>query len=87
MNFIKFILIALGLIFGFFLLSWVIGLVGSLLWYGVGIGLIAAVGYGGYRLFRKAEDKYVGPSTNAGYIDDRDFSLSWEEYDRKYLKK
>ena len=87
MNFIKIILAILGLIFGVMLLFWVIGLVSSLLWYGFWVGLLAAAGYGGYKLFRKAEDKYVSAGSTAGYIDDRDFSLSWEEYDRKYLKK
>lgn len=87
MNFIKYLLLILGLVFGFFLVSWLIGLVGTLLWYGLWIGLLAAVGYGGYRLFRRAEDKFVGPGKPSGYIEDRDFGLSWEEYDRKYLKK
>ena len=86
MNFIKLVLMVLGLMFGVMLFFWLVGIVSTLLWYGVWIGLLAAVGYGGYKLFRKAEDRYVGPgSTN--YLEDRDFSLSWEEYDRKYLKK
>lgn len=87
MNFIKIILAILGLIFGVMLFFWVVGLVSTLLWYGVVFGLLAAVGYGGYRLFQRAEDKYVGAGSTAGYIDERDYSLSWEEYDRKYLKK
>lgn len=87
MNFIKIILAILGLIFGVMLFFWVVGLVSTLLWYGVVFGLLAAVGYGGYRMFKKAEDKYVGSGSTAGYIDERDYSLSWEEYDRKYLKK
>ena len=87
MNFIKIILAILGLIFGVMLFFWVVGLVSTLLWYGVVFGILAAVGYGGYKLFKKAEDKYVGAGPAAGYIDERDYSLSWEEYDRKYLKK
>lgn len=86
MKFIKFILAVLGLIFGVMLFFWLFGVITSLLWYGFWIGLLAAVGYGGYKLFKKAESKYVGPATT-NYLDDRDFSLSWEEYDRKYLKK
>jgi drug/metabolite transporter (DMT)-like permease len=86
MNFIKVILAILGLIFGVMLFFWVVGIVSTLLWYGVWLGLLAAVGYGGYKLFHKAENKYVGPGTTS-YLDDRDYSLSWEEYDRKYLKK
>ena len=87
MNFIKFILIVLGLIFGFMLFSWVIGIVGSLLWYGFWIGLLAAVGYGGYKLFLKAERKYVGPGAAGGYIDDSDLDFTFEERKRKYLNK
>jgi hypothetical protein len=86
MKFIKLILAILGLIFGVMLFFWLFGLITSLLWYGFWIGLLAAVGYGGYRLFKKAETKYVGGGTTS-YLDDRDYSLSWEEYDRKYLKK
>ena len=87
MNFIKIILAVLGLIFGVMLFFWLFGVITSLLWYGFWIGLLAAAGYGAYKLFKKAETKFVGSGPAAGYIDDRDFNLSWEEYDRKYLKK
>lgn len=87
MKLIKFILALLGLIFGVMLFFWLFGLVSTLLWYAVVFGLLAAVGYGGYKLFKKAENKYVGGGSAGGYIEDRDFSLSWEEYGRKYLKK
>ena len=86
MKLIKFILAMLGLIFGVMMFFWLFGLVTTLLWYGVMFGLIAAVGYGGYKLFVRTEQKYVGGGAG-GYLDDRDYSLSWEEYDRKYLKK
>ena len=87
MKLIKFILAVLGLIFGVMLFFWLFGLVSTLLWYGVVLGLLAAVGYGGYKLLTKAERKLVGGGQAGGYLDDRDYSLSWEEYDRKYLKK
>ena len=87
MNIIKFLVAVLGLIFGVMLFFWLFGLITSLLWYGLWIGILAAVGYGGYKLFKKAETKYVGEGSAGGYIEDRDFNLSWEEYDRKYLKK
>src|SRR5215468_2504907 len=51
MNFIKLILMFLGLIFGVMLFFWLFGLVTSLIWYGFWIAVIAAVGYGGYKLF------------------------------------
>jgi hypothetical protein len=85
--FIKLVIAVLGIIFGAMLFFWIFGLITSLLWYGVWIGLLAAIGYGGYKLFRKAENKYVGSGQASGFIEDRDYSLSWEEYDRKYLKK
>ena len=87
MNFIKLIVAVLGLIFGVMLFFWLFGVITSLLWYGFWIGLLAAAGYGGYKLFKKAENKYVGSGAAGGYIEDRDFNMSWEEYDRKYLKK
>lgn len=87
MKLIKLILAILGTIFGVMLFFWLFGLVTSLLWYGLVIGVLGAIGYGGYRLFKKAENKYVTGGTSSGLIEDRDFSLSWEEYDRKYLNK
>jgi len=87
MNFIKLILAILGLIFGVMVFFWVFGFITSLIWYAFWLGLLGAVAYGGYRLFKKAETKLVGEGSATGYIDERDFSLSWEEYDRKYLKK
>lgn len=87
MNIIKIILALVGLFFGAMLFFWVIGLVSTLLWYGVVIGILAAIGYGGYKMFRKAEDKYVGAGSSIGEIDSRDYNTSWEEYERKYLNK
>lgn len=87
MNFIKIILAILGLIFGVMLFFWVFGLITSLLWYGFWIGLLAAAGYGGYKLFKKAETKYVGSGPANDLIDSRDYNMSWEEYERKYLSK
>ncbi|MBA2379025.1 MAG: hypothetical protein H0V76_05575 [Blastocatellia bacterium] len=87
MGIIKFILAVLGLILGVYMVLWVLGIISALLWYGVVVGVLAAVGYGGYRLFRSAEDKALGAGPASLEIDDRDYSMSWEEYDRKYLKK
>jgi len=87
MKLIKLILAILGVIFGVMLFFWLFGLVTSLLWYGLVIGVLGAIGYGGYRLFKRAESKYVTGGSASGLIEERDFSLSWEEYDRKYLNK
>lgn len=86
MNFIKFVLAVLGLIFGVMLFFWLFGLVTSLLWYGLVFGVIAAIGYSGYKLFRKAEDKFVGPGS-PDYLEARDYHTSWDEYKQKYLSK
>ncbi|MGB7207085.1 MAG: hypothetical protein WBD27_00360 [Pyrinomonadaceae bacterium] len=87
MNIIKLILAILGIMFGVMLFFWLFGLITSLLWYGLVIGVLGAIGYGGYRLFRKAEDKYVGDGAMGGYIEDRDYDSSWDEYKQKYLSK
>lgn len=87
MKLIKLIMAILGLIFGVMIFFWLFGLVTSLLWYGLVLGVLGAIGYGGYKLFKKAENKYVGGGTASTQIEDRDFGLSWEEYDRKYLNK
>jgi hypothetical protein len=87
MNIIKFILIFLGLIFGAVVVFWLLGVVWSLLWYVFWLALIGVAGYGAYKLFKKAEQKLVGDGAATGYIDAPDTNMSWEEYDRKYLKK
>ncbi|MEP7076935.1 MAG: hypothetical protein ABI878_14095 [Acidobacteriota bacterium] len=87
MSIIKIILAILGLIFGVMLFFWLFGFVTTLLWYGFWVALFGAAGYGVYKLFRKAETKYVGDGASTGYLDVPDTNMSWEEYDRKYLKK
>jgi hypothetical protein len=87
MNFIKFILAVLGLIFGVMLVFWVLGFVFSMVWYLLWIGILGGIAYGGWKLFRKLEDKTLGTG-NAGEIDGiRDIHMSWDEYQRKYLRK
>jgi len=86
MNFIKFLLVFLGLIFGAVVVFWLLGIVWSLLWYVFWIGLIGAAGYGVYSLFKRAENKFLGGG-KTDYIDSPDTNMSWEEYDRKYLHR
>jgi len=66
MNFIKLILALLGIIFGVMLFFWLFGLITSLLWYGFWIGMLAAVGYGGYKLFTKIERKALEAEKHSG---------------------
>ncbi len=87
MNIIKFILGVIGLVFVGMLLMWVLGFIGSVIWYLFWIGLLAAVGYGGYRLFRKMEDKALGAGSSTGIGSGTDINMSWDEYERKYLRK
>ena len=87
MNLIKLILTLLGLIFGVMLFFWLFGIITSLLWYGFWIAVIAAVGYGGYKLFKKAETKALESEKYSGIGSSYDINMSWDEYERKYLKK
>ena len=87
MNIIKFILGALGLIFGVLIVLWVLGFVWSILWYLIVIGFIGTLGYAGYKLFRKIEDKALGAGSNTGIGAGTDINMSWDEYERKYLRK
>ncbi|HRK50820.1 MAG TPA: hypothetical protein PLN05_10365, partial [Pyrinomonadaceae bacterium] len=66
MNFIKVILAILALVFGVFAVFWLLGIVWSLLGYAFWIGLIAAVGYGGYRLFKRLESNALGSGSAYG---------------------
>lgn len=86
MNIIKIILTLLGIIFGTLVVLWVLGFVWSLIWYIVFFGILAALGYGGYKLFKKAEAKALGYDSRTG-IGGGDINMSWDEYDKKYLHK
>ena len=85
MNIIKFLLGLLGLVFLGVVLLWVLGFLSSILWYAFWIGLLGLVGYGGYKLFLKAEAKALGSDPRAGLP--ADIQMSWDEYDKKYLRK
>jgi hypothetical protein len=86
MNIIKLILTLLGVVFGTLIVLWVLGFVWSLIWYIVFFGIVAALGYGGYKLFKKAEAKALGYESPTG-IGRGDINMSWDEYDKKYLHK
>ena len=90
MNIIKLILAAIGFVFVGMLLLWVLGWMGSLLSWVFWLGLIGAVGYGGYRLFVAVEKKALGSDPHQGLggtSDVSDINMSWDEYDKKYLHK
>lgn len=88
MKFVKFLLVVFALLllvwFGF----WAIGIVSALLWYAVWIGVIAAVGYGGYRLLKgKDETPRLEEKLPIGIAEVKDYDRALEEYKRKYLPK
>ncbi len=87
MNIIKIILAAIALVFIGMAGLWVLGLVSSIIWYVVWIALLGAVGYGGYKLFLKAEAKALRSDPHNGLGGTSDINMSWDEYDRKYLRK
>ena len=87
MNIIKFILAALGVVFASLVILWVVGFVWSILWYLVVFGIIGAIGYGGWKMFRKLEDKALGTSARSDLGSGVDINMSWDEYERKYLNK
>lgn len=65
---------------------WLLGWVWSMLWYIVVLAIVGGVAIGGYKLFRKVEDKALGSDTY-GNLDSADIQMSWDEYDKKYLHK
>jgi hypothetical protein len=87
MNIIKFILALIGLVVLGVVAMWVLGFVWSILWYLLVLGAIGAVGYGGWKLFRKIEDKALGADPHHGLGSGSDINMSWDEYERKYLQK
>ncbi len=86
-NIIKIIVAALGLILGVWVVLWILGFVWSIVWYALFFGIIGGVGYGAYKMFRKAENKFLGGGPANGIGSGVDVDMSWDEYERKYLKK
>jgi hypothetical protein len=86
MNIIKLILAILGIFFAGMVVLWLLGWVGTLLWYVFWIGLLGGIAYGGYKLFTKIEAKALGADRHSG-IGSGDIQMSWDEYDKKYLRK
>ena len=88
MNILKLILAAIGLVVVGLILLTVLGWVGSLLSWAFWLGLIGVVGYGGYRLFLAVERKALNADPHSGLgSGPADINMSWDEYERKYLKK
>lgn len=89
MDTLKIILAAIGVIAIVIIAIWLIGIVSAILWFALWIGLIAAVGYGGYKLFF-AKDKTAAKleeKTPIAIADLKDTDRALEEYKRKLLDK
>ncbi len=88
MNFIKIILIAIGLVLAAMLAFSVIGIVYSALWYLFLLGIVAVGGAVGYKLLVKdKESPKLKDKTPITIAEMKDADRALEEYKRKYLPK
>lgn len=89
MDFIKIILIAVGLIVVLVAGYWLIGMVSAIFWLLLYAGIIGAIGYGGYKLFFEKEKTraQLEDKTPIAIADLQDADRALEEYKRKYLPK
>ena len=89
MDTIKIILAALGVIAVVIIAIWLIGIISAILWFALWAGLIAAIGYGGYKLlFAKTKPKaQLEEKTPIAIADLKDTDRALEEYKRKYLSE
>ena len=87
MNWIKIILIAIGLYLAVMLGLSIIGIIYSGLWYLFLIGLIAAAGTVGYKLLTKSEPKQLEAKQPIGVSELENTDRALEEYKRKYLSE
>jgi 4-hydroxybenzoate polyprenyltransferase len=88
MSFIKILLIALGLIlFGMLALS-VVGFVYGALWYLFWIGMLAALGYVGYKMLKKDKSASLLEDKNTFSIGGmNEVNRAFEDFKRKHLTK
>jgi hypothetical protein len=89
MDTIKIILAVIGVIAVVVAGIWLIGIISALLWLALWIGLIAAIGYGGYKLLlaKKKTAPELEEKTPIAIADLKDTDRALEEYKRKYLSE
>lgn len=89
MDTIKIILAVIGVIALIIIGIWLIGIVSAILWFALWVGLIAAIGFGGYKLLfgKNKTEKILEEKTPIAIADLRDTDRALEEYKRKYLPK
>ena len=87
MNWIKIILVALGLFAAAMLLFWLFGVVYTILGYLFWGAMIGGIGYGGYKYLKKDETPKLEEKTPVAISEMQNVDRELEEYKRKYLPK
>jgi hypothetical protein len=89
MDIIKLILAAVGLLAVIVIGYWLIGVIFSLFWLFVYLGIIGLVGYGGYKLFfgPDPKEKALEDKMPISIAEMQGSERALEEYRRKYLPK
>lgn len=88
MNWLKYILIALGLLFAGMILFSVIGLISTVVYYLLIVGIVGGAAYFGYKLLKKESALELENKNPIAKIemDNIKTAKQLEEYKRKYLK-
>ncbi len=87
MNWIKIILVAIGLYLAVMLGLSLIGIIYGALWYLFLIGVLALGGAAGYKFLKKAETKQIEERQPIGISELNNADKTLEEYKRKYLSE
>ena len=88
MKWIKFILILLALGVGVYLIFWLIGIVGTILWYLFWMALLGAGGFVAYKFFvEKDAPEQLEEKTVIQISEMRDTDRVLEEYKRRELER
>ena len=87
MNWIKIVLIAVGIFILVMLGFSLIGFIYSALWYLFWIGAIALAGTVGYKLLKKPETKQIENTEPIGISELKNADRALEEYKNKYLSE
>ena len=88
MNFIKIILVAIGLVLAAMLVFSIVGIVYSALWYLLLLGIVAIGGAVGYKLLVKdKESPKLEDKTPITIAEMKNADRTLEEYKRKYQLK
>lgn len=87
MDTIKFVLMIIGLLAVGLVGYLLVGFVFSLLWYVLIVGILAAVGYGGYKLLKSDKKAQIEDKQPVAISELKNVDRALEEYKRKYLPK